>query len=173
MTNGIWVVFKKEMSHFFGDKRLFFTSVIMPGLLIYVLYTIMGSYMSSMIKEETESFKTAAVNMPQTVELALLEYNFEIEHIDRNDIEKAKQGISDGDYAIVAVFPDDFETALSNYTPDESNGSVPNVEIYYKSVNSNSSIAYMDLVSVLDAMEDQLNNVFDVNNNEFYCFCFI
>ena len=33
---------KKEFARFFGDKRLVFTTILMPGLMIYILYTLLG-----------------------------------------------------------------------------------------------------------------------------------
>ena len=49
--NNTWTIIKKEFARFFGDKQLLFTSVIMPGLLIYIIYTLMGSGMSRMATE--------------------------------------------------------------------------------------------------------------------------
>ena len=47
MKNGALVVLKKELARFFGDKRLFFTTVIMPGLLIFVMYNVKRVLLSS------------------------------------------------------------------------------------------------------------------------------
>ncbi len=165
MKNGAWVVFRKEMSHFIGDKRLLFTAVIMPGLLIYILYTVMGMAMSAMMTEEVKSFKAAAVNMPQYIEEMLAQSEFEVQHISSDETEKIKQGVADGDYSILAVFPDDFENALDEYVSKLGADEVPNVEIYYNSADINSSQAYMKLVSTLDVLEDSLSNVFDINNS--------
>ena len=41
---------RKEFARFFGDKRLVITTIILPGLLIYVLYSFMGTGMNSMFK---------------------------------------------------------------------------------------------------------------------------
>ena len=43
--NNIMTIIKKELARFFGDRRLVFTTVIMPGLLIYLMYTLMGEGM--------------------------------------------------------------------------------------------------------------------------------
>ena len=50
MKNGAFVVFRKEMARFLGDRRLFFTTVILPGLLIFIMYNIMGNVMADTIK---------------------------------------------------------------------------------------------------------------------------
>lgn len=53
--SNIGTIIRKEFARFFGDRALVFTSVIMPGLLIYLIYTLMGGFMGSKIDEvETE-----------------------------------------------------------------------------------------------------------------------
>ena len=65
MKNGAFVVFRKEMARFLGDKRLFFTTVILPGLMIFLLYSVMGSSLSGMMKDSKEKhYETYVVNMP-------------------------------------------------------------------------------------------------------------
>ena len=44
MKNIITII-KKELKRFFTDRRML-TSLIMPGLLIFVIYTLMGNFMA-------------------------------------------------------------------------------------------------------------------------------
>ena len=48
MKNRIGTIAKKELARFFGDKRVALTTLLLPGILIYVLYTFMGSALSNM-----------------------------------------------------------------------------------------------------------------------------
>lgn len=163
MKNGAFIVFKKELARFFGDKRLLFTSVIMPGLLIYLIYTIVGNSMSTMLSDKTSSFKAAAVNMPPSVVEQLEQLNFEIEDIDLSQVDEVKDKIKSNDYAVCAVFPDGFDEALKSYKAGSSADSVPNVAVYYNSADITSSNAYAQTVAVLDSMEKEISNVFDIN----------
>ena len=43
----ILTVISKEFARFFRDKRLVLGTLILPGLLIFVLYTLMGSAFNS------------------------------------------------------------------------------------------------------------------------------
>lgn len=52
MKNNVGTIIRKEFARFFGDRSLVFTSVIMPGLLIYVIYTLMGSFMGDKVQEQ-------------------------------------------------------------------------------------------------------------------------
>ena len=44
MRSSVFTIMKKELARFFGDRRLM-VSILMPGILIYVVYTFMGSAM--------------------------------------------------------------------------------------------------------------------------------
>lgn len=52
MKNNVGTIIRKEFARFFGDRSLVFTSVIMPGLLIYVIYTLMGSFLGDKVQEK-------------------------------------------------------------------------------------------------------------------------
>ena len=164
MKNGAFTVFKKELMRFFTDKRLLFTSIIMPGLLIYLIYSLMGSSMGSMIDDKTSSFKAAAVNMPQSIAAVLKEEKFEIDNTSLDKKDEVTEQITNGDYALLVIFPEDFEKNISQYDPSDTQRSTPNVEIYYNSADINSAQGYAQVTAVLDGLEKQLSNVFDVNN---------
>ena len=163
MKSGTITVFKKELARFFGDKRLLFTAVIMPGLLIYLIYSVMGNSINSMMEEKTSSYRAAAVNMPQSVASQLAELNFEIDNISADETDGAKERIGAGEYAICAVFPENFESTLAAYAEGERSENTMNVGIYYNSADINSSAAFEQLLLVLNGVENQVSNVFDVN----------
>ena len=41
MRNNILAIIKKEFVRFFGDKRMALTTILLPGLMIYVMYSIL------------------------------------------------------------------------------------------------------------------------------------
>ena len=47
MKSDLFTIIKKELARFFGDKRMLLTA-LMPGLLIYAMYSVMGEGFSSM-----------------------------------------------------------------------------------------------------------------------------
>ena len=53
MKNNILTIIKKEFSRFFGDPRIAITTILLPGLLIYVLYSFMGSGMKMCIRDRS------------------------------------------------------------------------------------------------------------------------
>ena len=62
----IIVIIKKELARFFGDKRMVFTTLLMPGLMIYIMYTFMGEGLANkMTTPEDYVSKVYVQNMPE------------------------------------------------------------------------------------------------------------
>lgn len=161
--NNTWTIIKKEFARFFGDRQLLFTSVIMPGLLIYIIYSLMGSGMTKMATEGANELVIVRVeNLPESVAplwedlpaTALLQQPIaqeDIENLENKDLNE-----------VLARFPEGFDELVANYS-SESGEAAPNVEIYYNSANNASSRVYNILEGTLSAYEDQLSNRFDIN----------
>jgi len=158
--NAIFNIFKKELDRFFKDKRTLI-ALIMPGILIYVMYSFMGSFMEDAFMPDEEYIPVIySANAPASID-ALFE-GAEIELTPSNDIEKEKNEIIEGDADALIIFPKGFEEKLLTYTP--SSGEIaPNVEIYFNSANTNSAMAYEMVSSILNGLESQLANKFDIN----------
>ena len=87
--NNIVTIIKKELARFFGDKRLVFTTVIMPGLLIFLMYSLMGEgMMKQLTTEEDYVAKGYAVNMPSELEPMMQGLNIDWETWDGKGEEK-------------------------------------------------------------------------------------
>lgn len=158
----IWTITKKELSRFFSDKRLVL-SVLMPGVVIYFMYSAMGSGYSN-LNSDSDTYKVTTVNMPSEMDIYKGMDKFDVEKIDGIDdekISKSKKLIEDEKLDLLVVFPDDF---VSNAT-DGNNSSAPNIEIYYNSVNTTSSQSYTVTTEILNATESQICNAFDINSD--------
>ena len=65
MKNNTLTIIKKEFARFFGDKRMVVSTILVPGLMIYLLYTLMGNMMTSQLVTSDDYVGTAYVqNMP-------------------------------------------------------------------------------------------------------------
>ena len=63
-----WTIIRKEFARFFGDRQLVFTTVIMPGLLIYLIYSLMGVGIRNMETQGEQDLVTVHVeNMPESM----------------------------------------------------------------------------------------------------------
>ena len=52
MSN-IFTIMKKELKRFFTDRRMLI-SLIMPGLIIFIIYTLIGSFISEGMNVDSE-----------------------------------------------------------------------------------------------------------------------
>ena len=163
MKNNAWTIIKKEFARVFGDRQLLFTSVIMSGLLIYIIYSLLGSGMQRMATEGTdemvivrvenlpESVAPIVENMPSVVVLQQLVLQEDIDKLESKNLNE-----------VLARFPEAFDSLVACYDP-QSGVAAPNIEIYYNSANNASSRVYQMLKGSLTAYEEQLSNRFDIN----------
>lgn len=155
-------IIKKEFARFFGDKRMLFTA-IMPGLLIYVLYSFMGTGFEAMYStEENYVYDVRVVNMPQSLASLKDMKELEIAEAEADSIDFQKEAVQQELADILVVFPENFDEALLTYDVTTATEAAPNVEIYYNSASTESGGAYDTMVMVLDQIEQSLANKFDV-----------
>ena len=162
-SNGIVAIMRKELARFFGDKRMV-VSILLPGVLIYVMYSFMGQAMGSLYGVEEDYVPTVqVVNLPESVS-ALVEASGGVNLLETevSAVEDAKAAVAEQGLDLLAVFPEDFDQAVAAYDPG-SGGAAPNVEIYYNAASTASQSTYMMLTGLLDAYEAQLANKFDIN----------
>lgn len=162
MKSGILAIMKKELARFFGDRRMAFTTILLPGLMIFLLYTIMGNAIGNMTSVD-EDFKpqAAVVFMPDSLK-ETLESVFTVNSIESSALEQSKEEIEQKDSQICIVFPEDFDAQVNGY--DIASGeSAPNIQIYYNSSDTESQVAYTSVIEVLDQYEAALTNKFDIN----------
>ena len=161
-----FTIFKKEMRRFYTDPRMLL-ALFLPGILIFVLYSVMGRVFTSVFKEvavENTSYRIAYTDnygggeKPKIV-LAYDAYlaNTESEKtnsvvytvIPSSEVEQTKEAIRAGTYDLLVVFSDDFEvtintdvaTPLSNY-----------VLLYYNGEQAAGSKVYSIMNSLVDAV---------------------
>ncbi len=166
MKNAALSIFKKELARFFGDKRLVFTTIIMPGLMIYIMYSLMGMAMDSFVNVESDYvYKVEAVNMPDSISKLFPSDVFSITDINQDTIEDSKQELRDEKLDLCIVFPENIEQAITEFNAGKTTEKIPNIEIYYNSVKVKSSTAYDMATQLLNQMETGISNVFDINGN--------
>ena len=162
--NNTWTIIRKEFARFFGDRQLVFTAVIMPGLLIYLIYSLMGVGIKNMATEGADDVVTVRVeNLPQNVAPILSSLDSSIVLLQQPVSQADIDALSDKEINVVLMrFPADFDNLIASYEP-QSGIPAPNVEIYYNSANNASDRVFNMLQSALSAYEDGMANRFDIN----------
>jgi len=153
MKHTMITVMKKELARFFGDKRLAFTTLLMPALMIYGIYSFMGSAMADQFNPSEEPAAVLTHNMPDSLRPLFAEA-FDLTAADP---EQAREQIMAKEADLLMVFPENFEAAL--LAPGDA---VPAVELYFHSASTDSAHAYQTAVALLDGFESSLANRFDV-----------
>lgn len=156
----ILTIVKKELLRFFKDRRMVL-SVLLPGIMIFIMYSVMGGAISDVAGGDKDYKPKAYVkNMPANAMITgFFEGGCDL-LADTDDGEAIKKKIIDKKADVYVVFPENFSEL------GVGGDNVPNVEVYYNSSDSNSQAAYTAVVAMLNAYESSISNVFDVNKGE-------
>lgn len=167
MKGNALTIIRKEFQRFFGDRRMLLTTVLLPGLMIYVIYSLMGSFMADRFSVGEEDRPPVYVaNAPESLRTALSALPIELIDAAPEDAETMRALVASGEEgAVYAVFPSDFEQAIAAYDV-QSGLEAPNVQIYYNSASVASDTAMGQLCNLLDDYERSLSNRFDINAGE-------
>ena len=156
-----FIIMRKEFARFFKDPRLVLGPLILPGLLIFFVYTLLGS----VFYEKEPSYTLKIVN-PSASFAALFEEQdaYTLEEAEASQVEAIKGEIKEGKTDLLIVFPENFDAILVGgaYAPPGEEGS-PNVEVWYDSAQMRSATAYNTVAGLLDTLEDMVSSRFDVN----------
>jgi len=165
MKSNILTIMKKELFRFLSDRRTLFGAVLLPGLMIYIIYTFMGDAISSSIVQEDVKPVVAVVNAPESVKTMLTAQQIGLDIVNPDQIEQKKKHIEENVSNLLVVFPENFEDLIASY--DITKGTAaPNIDIYFNSSSSVSSRAYSMVSATLDAYESAMSNKFDINNSQ-------
>ena len=166
MKKDMLTIIRKEFARFFRDKRMVFTTVLMPGLLIYLIYSFMGQGMMQEFATDDDYVAKAYVsNLPEEFSPMLENLSADWTDVDGENLEEIKSMIREKEADILIIFPENFTAKVDAYDAAKG-GEAPNVEIYYNSTESESSKAMNLMAGWLDAYEDSLINKFDINAGE-------
>lgn len=149
----VFTLIKKEFSRFFKDKRMVL-SILLPGVMIFVVYSLMGTVMEDIGKTDPGYRPTVCViNAPEEVKttFSLL---FELKEEDENT---AKEKVVSGGLDALVVFPEGF--TLGGQTQDKT----PDVQIFFDSSKDNSSAAYRMASGLLEGFKQP---AFTVNTSQ-------
>lgn len=161
----IIAVFKKELRRFFTDRRML-VSILLPGLLIFVLYSIMGTMMSDMTNPSAADYTIYVENEPEELKEIYDGFGNSVTRLEDLTKDEALNLIENGGLDLYVYYEEDFINKITN--PNKE--STPEVKIYYNSSDIPSLTIYDYTSSMLNMFEQQISNVFNINfdQNEKY-----
>lgn len=164
MKNNTLTIIKKECARFFGDRTMLMTTVIMPGLMIYLIYSFMGN---NFMKSKDEGTATVYVeNMPESVRPVLEALPLELVTDNLNEDELREELTLKDSKFVFLIFPEGFDSLTAQYDPTCGHQMAPNVQLLYNSASESSQQAYSMVSKALDTYESTICNRFDINNSE-------
>jgi sodium transport system permease protein len=163
--NNIFTIMKKELFRYLSDRRMLLTTILLPGLMIYIVYSIMGQAMSSQF-EVKDDYKTSVfmLDTPQSLKPVFDSLNLDYRDADKS-MDEMKMQVENQDCDLIVVFPKNFEQAVAAYDSMTAQTPAPQVEIYYNSSKTESASGYSMITEVLNQYESSMINKFDINAN--------
>lgn len=173
----ILTIIKKELVRVFKDPKLVLTMFILPGLMIFGLYSLMGSAMDTLLagSEENEltiyyvnerpsheisigGVKITFSDLVEDEKYGLNEVNWE--KINADELEDYKKKIYDGEVPFVVEFDPLFDTKIANEQK-------PNVTLYYNPSKTDSENIYSKFSSLLNDYNSYLLTEKNIDVNMF------
>lgn len=149
MTN-ILTIIKKELKRFFTDKRML-ASIILPGVLIFLIYSVMGSVISNVSSVDNDyEYQVYTINQPQIIDELFKGININYVDYGDKDLEALKQDVTDEVVDLLIIFSDNFAN-LGN--PDLEK---PSVEMYYNSIRTESLNIFQITNAILNELDTQI-----------------
>ena len=142
-------------------------TLILPGLLIFVLYSLLGSVFYEGDKVSRVQVVNPSEFFTPVFEQASEENGSEsgliFEYVEDNSqesIDRLTAQLKAGDFQILIVFPENFDANLSVGKPTEER---PNIVVRYNSADTQSLSAYSLVTALFDEAEDSMTGLYNVN----------
>lgn len=134
------ILIKKELNRVLSDKRLIFTTIILPGLSIFLMYALMGVLINNMSSDLKQHNSIVYVkDSPGDFKNFINEKydKLDVKYIcDDSDIDVIKKSIKNKKVDLLVVFDKDFNDSIKDY---RSSNDIPNISTFYNSDNEYSS----------------------------------
>jgi len=166
MKSNILTVTKKELARFFKDKRIMI-GLLMPGILIYVVYSVMGGALQNMYSPQSVSPSVYAVNFPDSIRALEGTDGWEkicdLTEITLSETEDVKDQIAAQDAELLLIFPADFDEIVAAYDAKIDKAAGAQIQIFYNSASPDSQYIYSLFTSYIDSYKTSLGSPFTVN----------
>ncbi|MDR1014888.1 MAG: ABC transporter permease subunit [Coriobacteriales bacterium] len=167
-ASGLAAIVKKEFKRFFTDRRMVLTTLLLPGLMIFAIYSFMGNALTSMFTVDEDYEPVAyAVNLPPSIEALTQGSGLSLMPLSADEADATKGLIAEKEVDLLAIFPEDFDAMVERSTSGGGGlGTAPQVELYYNSTRTESNAQYATMSALLDGYKNTLMPLFSVNADE-------
>lgn len=154
----VGTIIKKELLRFFTDKRML-ASILLPGLLIFVLYSVMGNVFSNIASVDQDyEYQVYVIDEPEEFKGLFTGLNINYLEVGEKSTEELKAEITNEAADLLIIYTGDF----SDLSP--SNPNKPKIDVYYNSVKTESVTLFQGVQALLNAYQNELvGEVFYLN----------
>lgn len=154
---------KKELVRFFSDKRLIFSVLIFPGLMIFMMYNILGDAFNTEEIPDDYRYTIGVYNCTEELEETINGYNIDIVKMSQDEIENYVHNhrLQDGIEAYL-IIPNEFYDVIKS---GKTMANIPELSIYFDSTNEYSYQAYLKIYKFFEEMERSMVDLYDINND--------
>jgi len=164
----ILTVFRKEFYRVISDRRLLFTAVLLPGLAIYLIYSLMGNIIGGQMEEvETHEMVVYTENMSEDFQTFLADKDLNVRYENGEGLSEGEREamLLEGDMDLFLSFPEDFDEQLVDY---QGQTALPDVGMYYNPSKQFSSNTYYQFQSQLSVFQQAIG--VDRHGLDYYVF---
>lgn len=157
MSN-IFTIVKKELKRFFTDKRMLL-SLILPGIMIFLVYSLMGSFMGdAMTTDKNYTYTVYVENQVEEFKKFNVseDYKIEIKEDFKDSLDDIKTKIKNKEIDLFISFEENFTEKLNN-------GQTPQVAMYYDSTSVESQEIYTYYYTSLFTASTEIKYNFLIN----------
>lgn len=158
------IIIKKELTRVFSDRKLIFSLFILPAVIMFAMYGLMGKMISNMNNDIVEHISNVyIVNAPAEFDYVSKDIGYDslasLTRLSTSEFMDQKvaidDGILNGDIDLVVYFDPKFSAQVANYS--QPGDPIPNITITLNSTENYSSQAYNVFSgSVLTALRTSL-----------------
>lgn len=161
-------IVKKELDKVFRNPRLIFSTFILPGLMIFIIYSTMGNMATDEMNKVTEETSIIyLINAPESFETVIDAYNnthpedsetslnasFVRYTEAEKDLVSLEKDLKDGICHAYVVFDKDFDLLLANRLSNQ-NAPLPKVNCYTLSTSSKSNVASQKIAGLIKILRE-------------------
>jgi len=171
-SSGLRAIIQKELRRFFTDRRIVLTTVVLPGLMIFLVYSFIGQAVSSSFSVSSDyEPKVYAVNLPNSLAAVTPQSGMQFEQISTTEIEAVKEQVASKEADLLMVFPEDFDDRIAQImsgteSASSNRGAVPEVSLFYNSTRIESAVVFSQAQYLLNSFKESMRPVFSVNTEE-------
>ena len=162
--NKTFLIFKKEMDRFFGDRRMVISALVLPGVLLYCAYAFLAPNLVNLIMGAGDKSTVYAIHAPDIIQTIFEHAGINLVLASYDEKENILNGISQRDGNFLLVFPADFEEAAASFEI-ASGENAPEIRLYYNSLVEGFIQNFAAVNAILNAYERSIARSFDINSS--------